>query len=792
MDRTTCSLLLGICLLWAACEVTSGTTGNPPSHDCPLTGRICPLNSTCKEEGDNAKCTCHAGFENQRGEATFNSEIHLSCDDINECRGSMKVQCGPNAGCTNTQGGYYCSCASGYQPQNGKERFKDQSEENCTDINECEKNSTICGPYGTCINALGDYRCTCLPGFGKSNKDHNKTCKDMDECKKTPSLCSPGAKCENTPGNYRCVCAGNTVPSTGSGAWTRDTRCIKIRCRNSTTATCASENPLQCALREIIASAEPICGSFNDQINKSKSTLQRLINASVQLVRKPAWQNTQQMSIRERQLIATDVLLGIEGAMRNLALMLPLGRTEIANDGAYVQIWKGNSTTENITIKGNSVEMTLNQQAVIGDGDEGLAMTGMFSLQDMRNLLSGGSDFRVEEESPRRPQKEKVEYQVISEVVTAFVSNERPYNLATPIRFTFKINNKEVEKSNVKCSFRKIIGNASFWSPEGCLLSDLSEGTVTCECNHLSSFAVLMALYHVESLALDIITKVGLSLSLVCLLLSIITFLFCRSLQGIRNTLHLHLCVSLFLANAIFLAGISRVDNKTACGIVAGLLHYFYLAAFCWMCLEGVELYLMVVKVFKTNAMKKRYMVLAGYGVPLAIVGISAAVRSSGYGTAKYCWLALEHGFIWSFLAPVCIIILVNAVIFIITVWKLAQKFSNINPDISEFKKIRTFTITAVAQLCLLGCTWIIGIFQFNQQTMVMSYLFTILNCLQGTFIFVLHCLMKKQVRDEYRRWFCAAVNLKTPSTYDKFSSSGAYSSSSQTRALQPTKESGM
>ncbi|XP_070298161.1 adhesion G protein-coupled receptor E5 [Salvelinus sp. IW2-2015] len=116
-----------------------------------------------------------------------------------------------------------------------------------------------------------------------------------------------------------------------------------------------------------------------------------------------------------------------------------------------------------------------------------------------------------------------------------------------------------------------------------------------------------------------------------------------------------------------------------------------------------------------------------------------------------HCWLSLERGFIWSFFGPVCTIIILNVFFFIITVWRLAQKFSSLNPDLSNLRKIKVFTVTAVAQLCVLGTMWIFGVFQFQEEgTVVMTYLFTILNSLQGALLFIMHCLLNKTVREEY------------------------------------------
>lgn len=64
------------------------------------------------------------------------------------------------------------------------------------------------------------------------------------------------------------------------------------------------------------------------------------------------------------------------------------------------------------------------------------------------------------------------------------------------------------------------------------------------------------------------------------------------------------------------------------------------------------------------------------------------------------CWLSLDDGFIWSFLGPVCIIIFVNVFFFIITVWKLAQKFTSLNPDLSNLHKIKSVSVFVC--LCVL------------------------------------------------------------------------------------------
>ncbi|KAM8793860.1 adhesion G protein-coupled receptor E5-like, partial [Eudromia elegans] len=121
----------------------------------------------------------------------------------------------------------------------------------------------------------------------------------------------------------------------------------------------------------------------------------------------------------------------------------------------------------------------------------------------------------------------------------------------------------------------------------------------------------------------------------------------------------------------------------------------------------------------------------------------------------------------------------VNAVIFVVTVWKLVQKFGDINPDMGHLRRIRALTATAAAQLCLLGTTWLVGLFQLGPSSRPLSFLFTLLNCTQGVFILGLHCLARRQVRDELRAWLCPGSRR-----YSEFSSSGT--------SRVPRQESGM
>ncbi|MED6266755.1 Adhesion G protein-coupled receptor L3 [Characodon lateralis] len=194
---------------------------------------------------------------------------------------------------------------------------------------------------------------------------------------------------------------------------------------------------------------------------------------------------------------------------------------------------------------------------------------------------------------------------------------------------------------------------------------------------------------------LDVITWVGILLSLVCLLISLFTFCFFRGLQSDRNTIHKNLCISLFIAESLFLVGINRGDQPIACAVFAALLHFFFLAAFTWMFLEGVQLYIMLVEVFESEHSRQRYFYLVGYGVPALIVAVSAAVDYRSYGTDRVCWLRLDTYFIWSFIGPATLIIMLNVIFLGIALYKMFHHTAILKPDSGCLDNINLLSVTS-------------------------------------------------------------------------------------------------
>eukprot|EP00063_Salmo_salar_P064281 XP_014039116.1 PREDICTED: CD97 antigen-like [Salmo salar] len=716
------------------------------------------------------------------------------CIDADECTDLEHgpPPCGSYSTCYNTQGSFYCQCLPGFiSTTTVNFTFPGQ----CTDLNECLEKPQACGSNTICVNTIGSFNCRCQPGFRSNITNVTRHCADMDECNVTAGICGVGGTCDNLEGSYACLCNPGH-----SNYGNKKAQCSVLTCDQFK----ADETPGQTVpgLAGLLSLMRNSCLALSNSGDAAGGRLTGEILLKNVYTEMDSFLS---QGILNNSREVSELLGTVEDAMRFIGPQLRDNHTTMETDHTATElaVRRGQTPpTGPISLANDNARLDTSWETATGNGTyPGFALAGLVCYKTVERSVNNSFQYLTDTDTDTDTDTgtataSKPSYQISSKVVTALVSNPATDHLTQPVILTFKHLQVRVESSemNYTCVFwseGRVHEEGGAWSRSGCTKVTSNATHTVCSCTHLSSFAVLMALYPVKhTFELCLLTWLGLSVSVVCLLLCILTFWMCRSIQGTRTTIHLHLCVCLFIADLVFLSGISHTQSKDGCRVVAGLLHLFFLGSFSWMLLEGVQLYRMVVLVFNTT-IRPLYLYAVGYGLPLAIVIISAITYPDGYGTTQHCWLSLERGFIWSFFGPVCTIIILNAFFFIITVWRLAQKFSSLNPDLSNLHKIKVFTVTAVAQLCVLGTMWIFGVFQFQEEgTVVMTYLFTILNSLQGALLFIMHCLLNKTVREEYCK-LLSCICTPQKKRYSEVSTTNPSSSQSQgSRSAENTVES--
>uniref|UniRef100_A0A8C2F8E2 Adhesion G protein-coupled receptor D1 n=1 Tax=Cyprinus carpio TaxID=7962 RepID=A0A8C2F8E2_CYPCA len=309
------------------------------------------------------------------------------------------------------------------------------------------------------------------------------------------------------------------------------------------------------------------------------------------------------------------------------------------------------------------------------------------------------------------------------------------------------------------CAFLDYSYKEGVWSSEGCVRADGNMSFSICLCNHLTNFAILMQVVPMElskahKVALSTISYIGCSISIFCLAITLVTFAVLSSVSTIRNQryhIHANLAFAILVAQVLLLISFRFNPSTLPCKIMAVLLHFFFLCAFAWMLVEGLHLYSMVVKVFGSEGSKHFYYYAIGWGCPLVICAVSVTSSLNSYGEAGNCWLSLQNGAIWAFVAPALFVIMVNIGI-LIAVTRIISRISAENYKVHGDANSVKLTTKAVAVLLpILGISWIFGVLAVNDHSLLFQYMFAVFNSLQGFFIFLFHCLLNSEVRAAFK-----------------------------------------
>uniref|UniRef100_H0VPZ8 Cadherin EGF LAG seven-pass G-type receptor 1 n=1 Tax=Cavia porcellus TaxID=10141 RepID=H0VPZ8_CAVPO len=341
-------------------------------------------------------------------------------------------------------------------------------------------------------------------------------------------------------------------------------------------------------------------------------------------------------------------------------------------------------------------------------------------------------------------------------VVSTLVHSEgalRAGSLERPVLLEFTLLETE-ERSKPVCVFWNhsldIGGTGGGWSAKGCELVSRNRTHVTCQCSHVTSCAVLMDVSrreHGEVLPLKIITYASIVLSLAALLVAFILLTLARTLRSNLHSIHRNLTAALFASQLVFVVGISQTENPFLCTVVAILLHHTYMGTFAWTLVEGLHVYRMLTEVRNIDAGPMRFYYVVGWGIPAIVTGLAVGLDPQGYGNPDFCWLSLHDSLIWSLAGPIGAVILINTVIFVLSVKVSCQR----KHHYYERKGVRALLRTAFLLLLLVSATWLLGLLAVNSDVLAFHYLFAAFSCVQGLFVLLSHCVLNREVRKHLR-----------------------------------------
>ena len=358
-------------------------------------------------------------------------------------------------------------------------------------------------------------------------------------------------------------------------------------------------------------------------------------------------------------------------------------------------------------------------------------------------------------------QSKKKNYLLNSQVVQASVEGFVVTNLVSPVKILFK---PFKEDNNGICAYWDFSLNNNYggWSTDGCWKGPVTDNLTTCYCDHLTSFALLMNFDQFEldvthTIVLDYITMIGCLLSVLGLFMVFITYIFFEKWRkALGNKILFHLSLAIFFSLLLFVGGINKTEISYVCRGIAVLLHYFILASFNWMLVEGVHQYLKFVKVIGTYIPRFIWKAaVISWGFPIlpivCLLIIDGRLYDYNYteiGMASMCWIS-PLGFRYAFLPQLVFTMSFNLFLFIRILISVVYKRPSFTSTVNKEKLHMQELSMAICVFSLLGFTWVFGLLSIFDPSLVFSYLFCIFNTLQGFFIFIFHITRDRSIRKE-------------------------------------------
>lgn len=255
-----------------------------------------------------------------------------------------------------------------------------------------------------------------------------------------------------------------------------------------------------------------------------------------------------------------------------------------------------------------------------------------------------------------------------------------------------------------------------------------------------------------KNASLSILSFICLLLSILCSLPTFCTFLCFKELRNQPGVNNMFLSAFLCTSQTLFLLGYNSAGNvsKLGCSLLGMLVHFSWLVLLVWMNTCTIHTFRVFWKtqvsvashnVFKTTFVYLIYTsILAAIPVVLNII-ISSALKDGtvGYG-GEVCYISSSKYAVYLLSAPLCLIVFINIILYIIVVIKIECTRSKIE----NRSKNKSLILVYVKLSSITGVSWVFGVLIIFTGQLWTEYLFVLFNATQGIFIFLVFVINKK------------------------------------------------
>ena len=266
------------------------------------------------------------------------------------------------------------------------------------------------------------------------------------------------------------------------------------------------------------------------------------------------------------------------------------------------------------------------------------------------------------------------------------------------------------------------------------------------------------------------------SMSILFLLVSFVTFCAYSSLRTLPGKNNMALIMCLLCAQTLFLVGsFSRFEQGSIICITIGILtHFFWLMSVFWMNVCTIHVFRVFIGMgdCATGRGHKTFSVYWLYTIVLSVtfvlINVCISLSKSDYSELGYgkltCYINSQKMVGFTFGVPVGCVIITNMVLFCSVIREII-KMPKIQKDV---RHERNETVIFAKLSSLTGFCWIFGFVYSWTGILAFSYLFIVLNASQGIFIFLSFVCTKrviKMYKDNISAIMTRGTSLRTKSS---------------------------
>ncbi|XP_071497366.1 adhesion G protein-coupled receptor E2-like [Diadema antillarum] len=273
----------------------------------------------------------------------------------------------------------------------------------------------------------------------------------------------------------------------------------------------------------------------------------------------------------------------------------------------------------------------------------------------------------------------------------------------------------------------------------------------------------LTTVNHVSDLprGLNIISQVGISLSILSLLILILTYIMFPKIRNISGKSVLSLSLSLLVVFILTHLNAITVQGNTFCKTIAATSHYFWLSSFFWMNVLAIDL----CRTFGSRAKIRVNLPSTGHfvwyslyawGAPAVIVGICLTIDfcqctgfTFGYGKNGICWLTRGNASLYGFGVPLACLLFINIILFADTIRgiRITKKSSEmVRKDRPVITQAKEDLFLYIKLSCIMGFTWALAFVCDYGKVRELWYVFTAVNSLQGVMLLLVFGFSKRNI----------------------------------------------